>query len=182
MTSPTADGWIAVHSTGGGPTYFVRCRDDGHGGVEITQLLIASEERITAAALRAVPIGRIEAAINGTPLLLAAARRAAEQEDPVLERLEDPAMRSYLDALKAKKGETAEAPDAPRPLQRPNRSDPERFYGEVAERYLALVQRTAKPAVVMAEESGVPVATARRWINEARRRGLLPPGRQGRAQ
>ncbi len=68
------------------------------------------------------------------------------------------------------------------PLTRPDGSNPEAFYGRVAARYQVLVRRTAKPAVEMAEEAGVPVATARRWINEARRRQLLPAGRQGRAK
>ncbi len=180
MTTPAPDGWIAVYSEGGGPTYYVRCRDDGRGGVEIVELFIASQGRITAATLRDVPIGRIEARINGSPLLLAAARSAEEAPDPLRERLETGPVKSFRNMVEATNDD--QYPTVNQPLKRPDRTNPAAFYGLVAARYLILVQRTAKPAVEMAEEAGVPVATARRWINEARRRGLLPVGRQGRAQ
>ncbi|MGY1736348.1 hypothetical protein [Geodermatophilus sp. SYSU D00684] len=180
LTAPAPDGWIAVYGEGGGPTYYVRCRDDGRGGVEIVRLLIASQGRITSAALRNVPIGRIEATINGSPLLLAAARSAEDAPDPLVERLETQPVPDFRDALSGNSDQRL--PSVNEPLARPDRSDPAAFYSRVAMRYLLLVRDTAKPAVAMAEEAGVPVATARRWINEARRRGLLAPGRQGRAK
>jgi hypothetical protein len=180
MTKPAPDGWIAVYAEGGGPTYYVRCREDGEGGVEIVKLLIASQERITSAALRDVPIGRIEATINGSPLLLAAAKSAEKVPDRLVERLRTGPVRSFRDAIGV--GGEVPLPGGNEPLKRPDRSDPAAFYGQVALRYLVLVRNTSKPAVAIAEESGVPVATARRWINEARRRGLLPAGRQGRAK
>lgn len=172
ITSPAPDGWIAVLGEGAAPEYYVRCRDDERGGVEIVELLVASSGRITAAALREVPIGRIEATINGDPLLFAAARSAGRKDDPLLKRLRTGPVPSFR----------GEALAASEPLTRPDRTDPAAFYKRVAARYRLLVQQTAKPGVVMAQEAGVPVATARRWINEARRRGELPAGRQGRAQ
>lgn len=172
ITKPAPDGWIAVLGEGSAPSYYVRCRDDGRGGVEVVQFLMASSQRIGAAALRDVPLGRIEATINADPLLLAAARAAADGPDPLLRHLETRPVPSYKGA----------AVIASEPLSRPDRTDPAGFYARVAARYLLLVQTTSKPAVVMAEEAGVPVATARRWINEARRRDLLAAGRRGRAQ
>lgn len=66
------------------------------------------------------------------------------------------------------------------PLTRPDGSDPTRHYANVAAAYLEAVRDGKAPAPAMAEEAGVPVATARGWIRETRRRGLLPPGRRGR--
>src|SRR4051812_11215463 len=43
MTTPAPDGWIAVYAEGGGPTCYVRCGDDGQGGVEVVKLLITSQ-------------------------------------------------------------------------------------------------------------------------------------------
>jgi hypothetical protein len=170
---PGPHGWFWVRVEGYEPRFHVRFQDDGHGGVEIASLLIdAAPDRITAATLRSVPIGRIEATINGLGSLLNAAREAAQDPDPLLESL--------------KSGQVEYEPvfqdEEVKPLRRPDRSDPEGFYGDVATRYRALVRTSAKPAVLIAEEAQVPVATARRWINEARRRGLLPAGRQGRAK
>lgn len=179
MTTPAPGGWVAVYGEGGGPTYYVRCRDDGQGGVEIVRLLIASQGRITSAALRDIPIGRIEATINSTPLLLAAARSADEAPDPLVDQLETGPVPDFREAV----GDGGDGfPSVNQPLTRPDRTNPAAFYGLVAMRYQILVRSTRKPAVEMAAEAGVPVATARRWINEARRRGLLPAGRQGRAK
>lgn len=172
MTMPAPDGWIAVLGEGAAPEYYVRCADDGRGGVSIVEFLLAAGSRITAAMLREVPIGRIEATINGDPLLVAAARAGAAEADPLIERLRTGDAPSF----------EVEKLRATQPLSRPDRSDPAAFYAQVASRYRLMVRSTSKPAVAMAEEAGVPVATARRWINEARRRGELPAGRQGRAQ
>jgi hypothetical protein len=165
-------GWIGFRMEDHEPTYWVRCRDDGRGGIEVASLVVSGPGRITAATLRSVPIGRIEATINGVPLLLAIAREAADKPDSVLEELTS----ATVELEPVFEEAVAE------PLKRPDRTDPETFYAAVADRYRNLVRGSAKPAVLMAEEADVPVATARRWINEARRRGLLPPGRQGRAK
>jgi hypothetical protein len=66
-------------------------------------------------------------------------------------------------------------------LPRPNGSNPDAFYQQVAEAYRDVVQTTPKVAKVLAEEANVPVGTVHRWIMEARRRGFLPAARQGRA-
>lgn len=191
-TTSAPDGWIAVLSEGAAPEYYVRCREDGQGGAEIVELLIAAPSRISAAALRDVPIGRIEAAINATPRLRDAALKADGSPDPLLERLR--AGTGGPRDIHVTVTDRATATDSfsvggsgvgasfDPPLQRPDRSDPAAFYARVAARYQALVAHTAKPGVAIAQEAGVPVGTARRWINEARRRGLLPPGRQGRAK
>ena len=56
--------------------------------------------------------------------------------------------------------------------------------------YTAVDQAESEPDVahainaaavgVLAEEANVPVRTVHGWIREARRRGFLPPGKQGR--
>jgi hypothetical protein len=188
-----AAGWLAVPSEPSAPRFFVRCHDDGRGGVKITALTIVAPDRITSATLRAVPIGRIEAAINADPELLSVAL-AKDQLDGVLHLLEGaPEIPMGGKSITVTVGDSAAINDsvaaglspgddpAELPLTRPDRTDPTAFYGRVARRYMTLVPKTAKPAPAIAQEAGVPVATARRWINEARRRGLLPAGRPGRA-
>lgn len=71
-------------------------------------------------------------------------------------------------------------PDRPR-LTRPDGTDPDGFSARVAAAYREYAPKTRAPAVEIANEAGVPVATARSWIREARRRGKLPQGRKGKA-
>ncbi len=55
------------------------------------------------------------------------------------------------------------------------------FYAEVAAVYASLVSQTHQPVAVMAEKNTVARVTAHRWVKQARDRGLLPPGRPGKA-
>jgi hypothetical protein len=78
--------------------------------------------------------------------------------------------------------ELPEFPTAERQrLTRPDGTDPEGFSARVAAAYREYAPKTRAPAVEIAKEAGVPVATARSWIREARRRGKLPEGRKGKA-
>lgn len=55
------------------------------------------------------------------------------------------------------------------------------FLQDVAEAYRWYASREKAPAPSIAEMSGAPVRTVHRWIYEARKRGILPPARTGRA-
>jgi broad specificity phosphatase PhoE len=55
------------------------------------------------------------------------------------------------------------------------------FAKRVAHAYRHYTRQSGKPAVAMAEASGLPVGTIRRWIREARELGELEPGTRGRA-
>jgi len=171
--SPAPDGWIAVEREGGDlVAVWVRCEADEHGGVVVKQMMIHAASRLTAATLRSISPGRIEATINSSELLRRAALDGARRSDPVLRRLQQGKVPSY------RKPRTS----GRKPLRRPDGTDPNAFYAEVAQAYREYVNNSNRPAVFIAEEAGVPVATARRWISEARRRNKLPPGEQGRAR
>lgn len=56
------------------------------------------------------------------------------------------------------------------------------FYELVALQHGRLTQQgDANPSATMAQINGVALSTAQGWITKARERGLLPPGRRGRA-
>lgn len=58
----------------------------------------------------------------------------------------------------------------------------DRFYSGIAEQYdEAIRSGTNQPVQLLVDRHGVPEGTMYRWINEARRRGLLSPTGQGRA-
>ncbi|WP_338907084.1 hypothetical protein [Streptomyces nigra] len=70
----------------------------------------------------------------------------------------------------------------PAPLAKPNGRITDDFLQELARMYQWLVaSKQTAPATLIAEQTGAPVATVRRWIVNARQRGFLPPGRPGRA-
>jgi hypothetical protein len=58
---------------------------------------------------------------------------------------------------------------------------PDTFYRHVAQLYLDLVALGERPVAALAEANGVPRSTVYTWIREARARGLMPPGRPGKA-
>lgn len=110
------------------------------------------EGPVSAALLRTIPVGRIEAAVNAH----VAADRAdgsglAEARIP--DHLRETAVRGY----------------------------PDEFYEVVARAYRALAAVSPRPIVDLATANDVPPTTAQRWVKEARRREHLPPGRRGKA-
>lgn len=76
-------------------------------------------------------------------------------------------------------GRVLRAEDVLKPLGNPKRTPD--FY-EVALQHTRLVDDgEPNPTARMAELSRVPLSTAQGWVARARRKGLLPPGRRGRA-
>jgi hypothetical protein len=73
------------------------------------------------------------------------------------------------------------------PLGRPDGTDPDSFYSQVAQAYREYGLDSRAPAAAIAEEASratgenVPASTAHRWIREARRRGFLEAGTKGKA-
>jgi len=131
----------------------------------------------TADLLRAIPVGRIEAAANAQ-LCVVDTEAAAGVPHTVRERPTAPPDGSaagwdLTDPSKA----VSRAPD--RSDGRP-RGRPDLFYRQVADAYVDLSQASHRPASDIAHSHGVPVTTAHRWVKEARRRGFLPPGRPGK--
>ncbi|MEU1303317.1 hypothetical protein [Streptomyces shenzhenensis] len=71
--------------------------------------------------------------------------------------------------------------EEPPPLERPERIT-DAFLTDLARTYRWLVASgDTAPAASIAKQTGAPVATVRRWVVNARQRGILPPGRPGRA-
>jgi hypothetical protein len=153
--------------------------EEREGRRVITGLFVRSTEHIGSAALKSLPIGWLEGVLN-TPQAHEKLTGASAEDDRlglVLAELD-----LLTDEMTAKPAGSLVGPGVPRePLQRPDGSDPNMFYRRVAEAYMDILRRTSAIAPVIAEEADVPVGTARRWIQEARRRGFLPPARQGRA-
>ncbi|MFF2275581.1 hypothetical protein [Agromyces sp. NPDC058126] len=117
---------------------------------------------ITSQLLRELPTARIEAAINQR---LFAMKRTETRSGGkiVLPSGHKISERDLLNPI----GDPKKTPD---------------FYELVALQHGQLSRKDDKnPSATMAEINGVALSTAQGWITKARERGLLPPGRRGRA-
>jgi hypothetical protein len=140
-------------------------RDDGR--LEPMELhLHLGDEPVTAAGLRAVPLGRITAWTNAPPV-------AARIREHIHERVVLPGPDDF--ATMHSRGFSA------RPLRIPDRPYGDDFYRQVAAAYSALAEQVARPAAELAEVNDVPVSSVHSWVKEARKRGFLGPGRKGKA-
>ena len=129
----------------------VRVAEGGDGRLHVVDLHV--EGVVSAELLRSIPIGRIEAAANAQLHASASRARPRRSSATIAARLRTSAVRGYPDA----------------------------FYDAVASAYRALATSSPRPVAELAAANDVPVTTAQRWVKEARRRGLLAPGRPGKA-
>ena len=140
---------------------------------------------VTASDLQSVPLTQLDMAMNllsfADPSVIA--RVGNELGQAVLaETGHEPSLASLRQRAKHAPSQLPTPSRGPRPkLTRPDGTDPDGFSARVAAAYREYAPQTRAPALKIAEEAGVPVATVRSWIREARRRGKLPQGRKGRA-
>lgn len=174
-----AHGWVRVNGLDDEVVAYAHTFER-EGRRVIGQLVVSGQPwppGVTSATLKGFPIGWIESVIN-TPAALKALAELDDDTDPKT----DPVQMAIHDLgkeflFKERPYVTDEAPR----LSRPDGTDPDGFYRQVAQAYSAAVAKSRKVAPTLAEEAGVPVPTVHRWIAEARRRGFLPPARKGRA-
>jgi hypothetical protein len=183
------DGWVFWSRVMGGTTegmeVLAKLFVEKEGArSEIVELHITGR-RLTTDRLRSIPLGHIEAIATTDPDVTPSDRETPpapmSQAANALVRRKDQLL---MDAAHRKAAEADRK--ARKPLSRPDGSNPDAFYRQVAEAYRDVIQTTPKVAKVLAEEAStdeakVPVGTVHRWIMEARRRGFLPPAQQGRA-
>ncbi|HET6953861.1 MAG TPA: hypothetical protein VFI47_26085 [Acidimicrobiales bacterium] len=150
------DGWHEWRDDAGpegAPSVRVRIGEGDDGRLHLVEMRIGGP--LSAELLRSIPLGRIEAAAN-----------------------------AQLHPTAAPGGDAPAPAPASLPADLRNngvRGYPDAFYGAVALAYRHLAAATARPVAQLAAANGVPVTTAQRWVKEARRRGLLAPGRPGKA-
>ncbi|MGO1560443.1 MAG: hypothetical protein ACTHW7_01275 [Actinomycetaceae bacterium] len=139
--------------------------EEPKGEVRITGIVYLpgwAGDPVASPMLRNLPTSRIEAAINRRQFAVTGTTRFEGG------RITLPSGR----ILRA--GEVLE------PLGNPKRTPD--FYEVVALQHTRLVDDgEPNPTARMAEISRVPLSTAQGWVARARRKGLLPPGRRGRA-
>lgn len=139
--------------------------EEPKGEVRITGIVYLPEwagDPVASPMLRNLPTSRIEAAINRRQFAVTGASRFEGGQ------------------MTMPSGRVMHATDVMKPLGNPKRTPD--FYEVVALQHTRLIDDgEPNPTARMAEISRVPLSTAQGWVARARRKGLLPPGRRGRA-
>jgi hypothetical protein len=172
------DGWVLWTRVLGGTTdslmVYAQLFAENEGDRGQIVALDVNGRNLTTDRLRSIPVAHIETLANTNPEfhphINGQPQNPMSQLHSAFRQQANPQLIAKARRRKPRK-----------PLSRPDGSNPDAFYRQVAEAYRDAVKDTNKVAKVLAEESGVPVGTVHRWILEARRRGFLPPARQGRA-
>jgi hypothetical protein len=186
---PTAGGLLRFRKGAGWATFE---HDDGPvivllrfqevaGRIETTELHLVGRDgaAVTGTAVRSIPLGSIETAVNG-PAARPAVLEHIAADGPAFKPGDfGPVRKNFLDLM----AELKEHPGRPsRVLKVPTgRARPDDFYAKVAELYtwLAGPGGSRRPAVDIANDNDVPVSTVHRWLREARQRGLMGAGQRG---
>lgn len=170
-------GWVLYSAAGLPGRAWIRFREAG-GRLVACELRVEADRdaALDTDALRSVPLGRIDAIVNGpqaTGYLREWIDNAEAQNQPGLPG-------TNVAPLQLVDGRRKRAV-LPQPAGGPGRDHGDDFYRRVAANYSELTRTTRAPTQVLAEMNGVPVSTSRRWVKEARARGFLPPGTPGKA-
>jgi hypothetical protein len=183
------NGWIANASPSGGGTLFHVVGEPG-GRRRIVGVYVYGPE-ITASDLQEVPVRNLDLYLNlGRGVSPHSSLQTLDEIATLRHRgpmvYEPAAPGETIEQLEARVAQAADAMPQPavstrKRLTRPDGTDPDAFYRQVAQAYREYAPETRAPAVAIAKEAGVPAGTAQGWVREARRRGFLPPGRKGKA-
>jgi len=199
-------GWVRATRPADDTTVYMHLRHSGAGAqqrLNVHTVVMDSDSPISTLVWRDVPFKGVEDVANDPSLLPGSGRNW--YRDTLLEPADvEPVSVVQLERHFGTPDElrTADDPDAhpmprmmfligreksdpgvePPPLAKPNGRITDEFLTDLAGTYRWLVaSEHSAPATVIADQTGAPVATVRRWISNARQRGFLPPGRPGRA-
>lgn len=188
-------GWVRLREDGGGPAVYLRyelSKAGKHTRLDLQSVVIRAgedDDALSARTWRRIPFSSVETYLtltNAGDIITA----HCDVESPSLAALDQ-----YFDETKAFSTFSVTEPserlisdgadDEPRrPM--PQVKPPEgrltnEFLEDVADAYRWFTDARKAPAPAISEAANVPVRTVHRWIYEARKRGILPPARAGRA-
>lgn len=189
-------GWTRLRDNGGGPTVYIQyaipeSADDTGLDMRTVVMEASPEEPLTGRTWRRIPLGMVEQSLlhhmEDTHGIFS---YPWEGPAPTLDSLaeffdatEDKFMTIKSPRLGTRVGDGQDGdPKGTLPVIRsPEGRLTDDFLGDVAEAYRWFTAAGQPPAPSISERSNVPVRTVHRWIYEARKRGILPPARAGRA-
>jgi hypothetical protein len=140
----------------------------------IAELRLVDPQGITGGDLRRLRLDQLEASLHGLFAPAAHVQKMTDALAPALEQVRriDEALKQ-MPAPRLSVHARLKAPDTV--------PYPDEFFADVAESYLAALQMGERPGPFLADLWQVPITSVHGWIKQARRRGILAPGRKGKA-
>lgn len=188
-------GWVRLQERDGGPVVYLRYQASGPAGQERFDMQsvvmgAGGDEPLSGRTWRRIPftdlemffiLGEVRDVLLTEPSDLAAP--SLEALDRYFEETHSYSnIRVHLPTGEYVGDGSPETPKGKMPkIERPEGRLTDDFLGDVAEAYRWFSSANQSPAPGIASQADVPVRTVHRWIYEARKRGILPPARSGRA-
>lgn len=194
VAMPAGGGWISVAWREPERRLSLRVEERKDGRLQIVELVLADPEGLSGALLRDLPLGAWEAQMNSPEIAAALRARIGEGELYSLDELayahenlarelnaedmgaDDGGLEFRFEAGASYAVSVSVEPQLKLNVAPGKRTDA--FYHSVAVAYSGLAGRSRRPAQELAAINDVPASTVHRWVKEARRRGLLGPGRR----
>lgn len=188
-------GWIRLTDSHGGPSVYLEFEHSGPTGQERFDLKTVvmrtgAAEPLSGRAWRRVPFSDLERRLQEEPIRDVLTARPSGVTPPSLDSLDTffettaemaaPAHRMPTKTVVASAQDEGTPTQAP-VIQAPQGRITDDFLKDIADAYRWSVGMEESPAPAIAKQADVPVRTVHRWIYEARKRGILPPARTGRA-
>jgi hypothetical protein len=196
VAKPLGGGWIVVASAESQHRLSLRVEEREDGRLRIVELVLFDAGGLSGTMLRDLPLGAWEAQMNAPEVAALLRTRFAEDHPYGMDDLEFEHNAFDLTPMPLEVDDGAlefhfpgagHEPAVAIPLEpqldlgasgmRAGKR-PDDFYRGVAEAYSWLAGHGHRPAPALALINGVPPTTIHRWVKEARRRGLLGPGRR----
>lgn len=190
-------GWIAVAFPEPDRRLNLHVEERQDGRLRIVELVLSDAKGLSGAMLRDLPLGAWEAQMNAPDMAALLRSRFEDQgpygfEDltwehgsfdvtPMPRDADDGGLEFHFPGggdLAPAIATTVEPELNLGASTMPSGKRPDAFYRAVAEAYSWLAGHVRRPAVELAAINDVPPTTIHRWVKEARRRGLLGPGRR----
>lgn len=188
-------GWVRLTDSHGGPSVYLEFERSGpadHGRFDLKTVVMRSggDELLSGRTWRRVPFSDLERQFEEEAIHDLLTMQPSDVAPPSLDSLDeffeataelaDPAHRIPSGTFVGSRTDD-ETPSHLPIITAPQGRITDAFLEDVAQAYRWHVGAKNAPAPAIAESSGIPVRTVHRWIYEARKRGILPPARTGRA-
>lgn len=181
-------GWVRCAFDDREHRVYLRFTPDERGRLAARELVIDSDGGSLTAQTARIPIGEIEARVNGDSRIYDDILRTWQNSSPVGGPADGSAVAvlvSHFGGVHAGKHKhrpsspSASTSTAYRLSEVPNAGLTDEFLGRLRRAYFAAIQRGEAPNKAIATDLHLSRRTVERWVYIARQRGIMPPARTG---
>ena len=187
-------GWVRLREQEGGPAVYIQYEITGGYGqgrldMQCVVMMAGQDDALSARTWRRIPFSTVETYLNlsnARDIVTAQCATPAPSLEGLERFFEESASYSTFTVTEPSGMLVPDGADDEPARKLPQVKPPQgkltdEFLKDVAAAYRWYADAQKAPAPAISEMAEVPVRTVHRWIYEARKRGILPPARTGRA-